>query len=184
MKQLIIQIDGATCKAMLFSESGVMLAEDEFTMQHGTHSWSYLQREVHDRLQLHAFAPPGMPTESGRTCGDPFRIWQVVCCGIPGAPGWGWGFMLPLEHVETCCGFADEDSAAKAAKALQLARGRISGDLPGGVYEVFQLDDAFAFFDAQGELHATFQTAAEARGCAAKMDANHTQNEQPSSLHI
>ncbi|WP_395753359.1 hypothetical protein [Prosthecobacter sp.] len=179
MKQLTIQIDGSQCTAWFTSESGTKLAEDSFTMQHGTHSWSLLQGEVHDRLQLHKFAPPGMPTESSRTCSDPFRIWQVVCCGIPGAPGWGWGFLLPLEHVETCCGFADEESAAKAAKTLQLIRSRISGDLPGGVFEVFALDDGFAFFDQRGEHHATFPTAAEARGCAAKMEANHPLNEQP-----
>lgn len=176
MKTLTIQIDGSQCNAILSGESCTPLAQEKFTMQHGTHSWKHLLAEVHDRLQLYKFTPPGMPTEHGRTCEDPFRVWQVVCCGIPQAPGWGWGFMLPFDAekqtipVETCCGFRDAEAAEKAAKTAQLCRARISGDLPGGVFEVFRLDDLHAFFDACGEIHATFQTAAEARGCASKME--------------
>lgn len=100
--------------------------------------------------------------------------WQAVHFGTSHTqtlPGWGWGFYLPCLS-ETCCGFRNEEAAAKAAKLLKTLSVNITGDLPNGVFEIFELrDEGHAFFDLHGELHCTFPTREEARGCAAKTEA-------------
>jgi hypothetical protein len=76
---------------------------------------------------------------------------------------------------ESCCGFRDRVAAIKAAMVLKVNLDRIHSDLPQGVFEVFALDAAFAFLDVHGVLHATFPSRIEARGCAAKMEAQQMQ---------
>lgn len=195
-RRLVIDIQGHGCAAILQSvqEDGStsLLAHAGFEMQHGIHSWSRLLNEVHDELKLDTFTPPGMPTEGGKTCRDPFEVWQVVRCDTPDARGWGWGFMLPFDAtlhqvpIETCCGFRDQAAAVKAAKTLKHNHSRITGILPGCVFSVFVLDGVYAFLDHEGEIHATFPTRAEAQGCASKMEAaqedEHFQEEAPSQM--
>ena len=59
----------------------------------------------------------------------------------------------------------------KAAKFLRHNLDVITGDLPNGVFEIFGLTGTWAFLDLHGDVHASFQTRVEARGCAAKLEA-------------
>ena len=184
MKTVLILVDeDGICKAMATDSEkpglDKVVSKADFAMHHGAQSWSHLFTKMHDHLKLDTFASPGLPMGSGKTCRDALAVWLAVRCGTPQARGWDWGFMLPHAvetsevPTETCCGFRTQEAAAKAAVAMRdhHLSGRTTGDLPGGVFEIFKLNDLHAFLDVDGEVHSTFPTYAEARGCAAKLEA-------------
>lgn len=183
MREVILKLNGLVCEAQLCDSRRNVLAETRIELN-GPTNWYELLAKVGDELKLLEHAPPGLLTEGD----DPViqaEVWQVIECGQGWCPGWGWGFFLPFDTtkqrvpLETCCGFRDEAGAVKAAKFLRHNLDVISGDLPNGVFEIFGLTGTWAFLDLHGEVHASFPTRDEARGCAAKLEALQMQNVKP-----
>lgn len=184
MREVSIQINGQVCEAQLCV--GDKVIEETRIELHGPTNWFELLAKVGDELKLCSHPPPGLPTEGDlpERLGDP-EAWQVALCGF-GVPGYGWGFWLPgqenekaLRLSESCCGFRDEAAAVKAAKFLRHNLDVITGDLPNGVFEIFGLTGTWAFLDLHGDVHASFPTSGEARGCAAKLEALQMHNVKP-----
>lgn len=132
-------------------------------------TWAALFDQVREELHLDQVPPPGLRTladEAGAS-----MAWSVVHFVGVTPQGWGWAFWLPvqaMEKPETCCGFRSQTAAQAAAHTLRTNRDRIRGDLPNAVFEPFALDEAWAFLDTDGQVHATFPTARDAFTAAAK----------------
>ena len=182
MREVRLKLNGLVCEAHLYDSRRNVLAETRIELN-GPTNWYELLAKVGDDLKLLEHAPPGLLTEGD----DPViqaEVWQVILCGRPFCPGWGWGFFLPFDEtkqkvpVQTCCGFRDLAAAAKAAKCLRHNLGTIT-EVPNGVFEVFVIDGVYAFLDLHGEVHASFPTREEARGCAGKLEALQMQNVKP-----
>ena len=184
MKRLIIHVEGEHCTAWLCYGSQIASDYAKFTISEGT-SWKDLQDRIHQEMKLDQHPPPGMATQGDEADVCPPLPWEPLQGGF-GLPGYGWGFYLPVvrknevaELYESCCGFRDRSAAEKAAKTMRHNHTRITGDLPGAVFEIFTLDGVYAFLDYLGEIHATFPTHAEARGCASKIEAAQMQTPTP-----
>ena len=184
MREVIIRIGARACEAQLCAGDKV-IEETRIELEAPT-NWFDLLVRIGSQLNLKDHPPPGLVTEGDREArlgdeetrrlGDP-EAWQTALCGIS-MPGYGWGFWLSC-LTETCCGFRDEAGAGKAAKFLRHNLDVITGDLPGGVFEIFGLTGTWAFLDLHGEVHASFPTRDEARGCATKLEALQMQNVKP-----
>ncbi len=171
MMEITLKIDGLVCEAHLCDRRGHVLAETRIEIN-GPTNWDELLAKVSDELKLHQHPPPGLllqgeTDEARKVIRSP---WQPVHFQSIRMHGFGWGFWLPC-GTETCCGFLNHAAAQKAARLLRTLEAVITGDLPNGTFEIFHVPDGAAFFDLNGELHSTFPTIREARGCAAKLEA-------------
>lgn len=135
----------------------------------GPVTWDCLWGKIKEGLQLDLCVPPGIATQGAVPV---MREWVPLLAGF-GLPGFGWGFWLP-GGSDSCCCFRDEAAAARAARSLMHNKDRIP-TMPSAVSEVFTLDGVYAFLDLFGEIHATFITAEDAAGCAAKLENEHLQ---------
>lgn len=188
MREVRLQLNGLVCEAQLCDGKRNVLSETKVELD-GPTNWLDLLVRIGSQLNLKDHPPPGLVTESDQAADKsvraPLEAWQAALCGF-GMPGFGWGFWLPGQEnekavrlAETCCGFRDEAGAVKAAKFLRHNLDVITGDLPGGVFEIFGLTGTWAFLDLHGDVHASFPTREEARGCAAKLEAVQMQNVKP-----
>lgn len=175
MRELRIQIQGKKCHAVLLVDGGLLKAADIELNE--PMAWHDLVLAVCFELRLSEHTPPGMPTVGE----NPDRLpWVPVMCGKPHAPGYGWGFLLPLPadakaavvSTETCCGFASAEGAARAARRLQ-EHATVIPQMPGSTYEVFDFHTGWAFADMHGEIHAGFSSRRHAQGCAVKTENTH-----------
>lgn len=141
----------------------------------GPVTWDCLWGKIKEGLQLDLCVPPGAVMQRTSADQQTWLVkddWRPQICGF-GLPGFGWGFWLP-GISGSCCGFRDEAAAARAARSLMHNKDRIP-TMPSAVSEVFTLDGVYAFLDLFGEIHATFITAEDAAGCAAKLENEHLQ---------
>ena len=163
MRTLTIQIDDHDARCEL--RHGALTHQAVLPMEHVT-SWGNLLQQVKDALALDLRPPPGLLTQAD-TC-DALVPWQARHFTGMSAEGWAWGFWYPAPKHETCCGFISRVAAERAARNLRTNLDRLSGDWPNASFEVFRLDESFAFLDSSGEIHATFPTAGAAFSAAAK----------------
>lgn len=169
MRTLTIQLadDGRTAELM-YGRVGSAPRMHRHEFVHPV-QWRDFLGEVCRLLDLDLTVPPGTAIQSTTVqigCGP----WHPVHFQSIRMHGFGWGFWLPC-GTETCCGFLNHAAAEKAARLLRNLEAVITGDLPNGTFEIFHVPDGAAFFDLKGELHSTFPTIREARGCAAKLEA-------------
>lgn len=169
MREVRLQINGLVCEAHLLDSHCNVLAETRIELN-GPTNWYELLAKVGDELKLADHPPPGLPTQ----------VWQVIRCGKPHCPGWGWGFYLPFDRtkqqvpVQTCCGFRSESAAAGAAKFVRGNLDVIEGGPPGGTFEVFGYAGNYAFIDLNGIVHS-FSDRQHAQSHAAKLEATQMQ---------
>lgn len=177
MRTLTIQIDDHDARCEL--RHGALTHQAVLPMEHVT-SWGNLLQQVKDALALDLRPPPGLLTQADVDESGPLprsnvaQPWQARHFTGMSAEGWAWGFYYTglfdgkTEQFETCCGFISRVAAERAARNLRTNLDRLSGDWPNASFEVFRLDEAFAFLDSSGEIHATFPTAGAAFSAAAK----------------
>lgn len=170
MRTLTIQIDNHEARCEM--RHGAFTHQAVLPLEHVT-SWGNLLQQVKDELQLDQRPPPGMLTQADAAGMLPQTVraapWQPRhFTGTATHEGWAWGFWYPAPRHETCCGFVSREAAERAASILRTNLDRLRGDWPGGTYEVFSLDEAYAFLDSNGDIHATFPTARDALAAAGK----------------
>ncbi|MBK8037720.1 MAG: hypothetical protein IPK22_11380 [Verrucomicrobiaceae bacterium] len=174
MRTLIIQIDDHNVRCQL--THGSLTHQGLIHLEHVT-SWGNLLQQVKDALSLDDRPPPGLLTHGNyqerttMSSNGQEVVWKPHHFTGVTVHGWAWGFWLPVktgQTAETCCGFRTKEAALAAALALSTNLDRITGDLPNASYEPFQLDEAWAFLDALGQVHSTFPSARDAFAAASK----------------